>query len=134
MIILWATGVALFMASLNAQNATPDLLAAVRTTIVVVLGWSFACCRYGFRPWSGLTWPLRFMLIISVLAVILGWFLHWLAARKPIASGVPLMDRTNVALAVIITLLILWQQTSPQSGMIGFSLICGSLFIAFGKR
>lgn len=134
MIILWAIGVALFMANLRAQNATPDLLAAVRTTIVVILGWSFACCRYGFQSWNGLTWPIRLILIVSALAVILAWLLHLLALRKSTASGSAVMDRINVGVAIVISLLFLWQQTSAQAATVGVSLVCGSLFIAFAKR
>ena len=133
-IILWATAVALFMASLNAQNATPDLLAAIRTTIVVIMGWSFSCYRFGFIPWSKMLWPLRLMLVISGLAVILSWLLHLQAARKPPVSGTAVMDRANVGIAVLMALLLLWQQTSTQMAMIGFCLVCGTLFLAFGKR
>jgi len=134
MIILWATGVALFMASLNAQNTTADLLAAVRTTIVVILGWSFACHRFGFIPWSKMLWPLRLMLVISGLAVIFSWLLLLQTARKPTVSRSATMDRANVGFAVLMALLLLWQKSSTQSVMIGLSLVCGSVFLAFGKK
>ena len=134
MIILWATGVALFMATLNAQNVSPDLIAAVRTTIVIILGWSFACCRYGFRAWAELAWPMRYMLIFSAVAVVLAWLFYLRASHKQTVLRVAVMDRVNVGFAALFTALFLWQRTSMQSAVIGFGLVGGSLFLAFSKR
>ncbi len=131
--ILWATCVAFFMAILNAQGATPDLLAAVRTTTVVVLGWGFACCRYGFRTWSELSLPVRCMLISSALAVILAWLLNFQARGKRSAAQVAVMDRLNIGFAVLFTSLLLWQRASIPSVIIGLCIVCGSFFLAFVK-
>lgn len=134
MIIFWGTGVTLFMATLSAQNVTSDLMAAVRTTIVVILAWSFVRCRYGFRTWPELTWPVRYMLMFSAVAVIIAWLLHLHAGRKQVFLTVAVMDHVNVGFAVVFTGLFLWQRTSMQSALIGFCPLGGSLILAFGKR
>jgi len=134
MVILWAAGVALFMATLNVQNVTPDLMAAVRTTIVVILGWSFACCRYGFKTWSKLALPVRYMLIVSALAVILAWIFHLWSGRKDSATQGAAMDRINIGFAALLGGLLLWQRSTAQSAIIGLSLVVGTLTLAFAKK
>lgn len=133
-VILSAAGAALFMVTLAKDGISPDLRAAVRTTLVVILGWGFACLRYGFKTWSDLIWQVRLMLTLSVLVIILAWFLHFRVSQKQVATRAATMDYANVGFAILFAILFLLQQTTEQSAFMGFILVCGSLILAFGKR
>ena len=134
MVILSATGAALFMVTLARDGVSPDLRAAVRTTLVVILGWSFACLRYGLKQWPDLAQSVRWMLALSAFAVVLAWLFYFHTRRNRTISGAALMDRINVGLAIIFAVLFLSQRTSGQSALIGFALVGGALALAFGSR
>jgi len=134
MLVALAGAVALFMVTLVKADFSSDLRAAIRTTIIVVLGWSFACTRYGLKTWSSLTWQTQGMLALSALAVILAWLLYFPAIRGLTVSRVAAMDRINVGLAILFATLFLLQQVSAQSALIGFALVGGALFFVLGSR
>jgi uncharacterized membrane protein len=134
MLVALAGAVALFMVTLVRADFSADLRAAVRTTVIVTLGWSFACARYGLKTWANLAWQAQWMLALSVLAVILAWLLYIRASRKQTASGVAVMDCVNVGLAILFAVLFLLQQVSAQSALIGFALVGGALFFVLGSR
>ena len=133
-IILSATGAALFMATLARDGISPDLRAAVRTTLVVILGWGFAYCRYGLKVWSDLMWQVRLMLALSMLVTVLAWLFYLRASQKQTVSHAAAMDYANVGFAILFAALFLLKQTTAQSVLIGFFLLGGSLILAFGKR
>jgi len=134
MLVVLAGAVALFMATLVRAEFSPDLRAAIRTTIVAVLGWFFACARYGLKPWADLTWQTKWMLALSALAIILAWLFYFRATRTKTVSRVAAMDRVNIGLAALFVTLLLLQQMSAQSALIGVVLIGGTLVLAFGSR
>jgi bacterial/archaeal transporter family protein len=134
MVILSATGAASFMVTLARDGISPDLRTAVRTTLVVILGWAFACFRYGLKKWPDLVQPVRWILALSALAVVFAWLLYFHARRKRTISGAAMMDHVNVGFAVLFTVLFSSQQASTQSALIGFVLVGGVLVLAFGSR
>jgi len=134
MLVALAGAVALFMVTLVKAEFSPDLRAAIRTTVIMALGWTLACARYGLKSWSDLTWQTQGMMALSALALILAWLLHFRARRARTVSRVAAMDRVNVALAALFAALFLLQQMSAQFVPIGVVLIGGALVLAFGSR
>ena len=134
MLVALAGAVALFMTTLVKAEFSPDLRAAIRTTVIVALGWTFACARYGLKTWTNLAWQTRWMLALSALAVILAWLFYFHASRKQTALRVAVMDCVNVGLAILFAALFLLEQVSAQSALIGFALVGGALFFVHGSR
>ncbi len=134
MLVALAGAVALFMVTLVKAEFSPDLRAAIRTTVIVALGWSFAYARYGMKTWANLTWQTLWMLGISALAVILAWLFYCRASRKQTVPRVAVMDRVNAGLAILFAVLFLLQQVSAQSTLTGFALVGGALFFVLGSR
>ncbi len=129
-----AGAVALFMAMLVGAEFSPDLRAAIRTTIVVVLGWFFAGARYGFKPWTDTIWQVKWMLALSALAITLAWLLYFRAGRAKAISRVAVMDCINVGLAALFATLFLLQQATAESALIGLILVSGAVFFVLGSR
>ena len=134
MLAALAGTVALFMVTLVRAGCSHDLRAAVRTTVIVVLGWCFACARYGLKSWANWTWQAQGMLALSALTVILAWLLYFRASRRQAVSRVAVMDRVNAGLAILFASLFLLQQPSTQSALIGIVLVGGALVFALGSR
>ena len=134
MLVALAGAVALFMVTLVKAEFSPDLRAAIRTTVIVALGWTFACARYGLKTWTNLAWQTRWMLALSVLAVILAWLLYIRASRKQAVPRAAVMDCVNVGLAILFAVLFLLQQASAQSALIGCALVGGALFFVLDSR
>jgi len=134
MLVALAGAVALFMVTLVKAEFSPDLRAAIRTTVIMALGWTLACAHYGLKSWSDLTWQTQWMLALSALAVILAWLFYFRANQKQNALRVAVMDCVNVGLAILFAALFLLEQVSAQSALIGFALVGGALFFVLGSR
>ena len=134
LLIAIAAAVAFFMATLLKAGISPDFRAAARTTLVVLLGWCLAGARFGFKSWSGLAWPVRWMLVLSLLASLVAWWLYFRGRRARAIAPASISDRVNVGFAVLFAALFLLQQSSVQSLLIGLCLVSGAMFFAFGSR
>jgi transporter family protein len=132
--ILLASSVAMFMVTLARAGASPDFRAAIRTTLVVVLAWGFACARYGWKSWSDLPWQTQWMLPLSALVLVLAWLFHFRSRRTRTVSPGAMMDWINVGFATVFAVLFLSDKTMPQSPIIAIMLIGGTLVLALSQR
>jgi uncharacterized membrane protein len=134
MLILAATFVALFMVVLIRSGASAELRAAIRTTVIVALGWGLSYAHYGLKTWSDLSPQILGMLFISITAVVFGWlFCIRLSRVRPALPGA-VTDRFNVGFAVMFATLFLCQNFSAQSLLIAVILVSSVVVLAFGSR
>lgn len=134
MLVLFSAAVAAFMVTLLRHGATPELRAAIRTTLVVILGWGFAYSHFGSKSWSDLSPTVIGMLLVSLTAVIFAWGFHFRASqdRRPLFRGIT--DRVNVVFAVLVVSLFLCRNFSAQSLVLAVCLVGGAVVLAFGSR
>lgn len=100
LLVLLSAVVALFMVALLRSGAPAELRAAIRTTLVVALGWILAYSHYGLKSWSVLSPSVFGMLLVSAMAVILAWLFHFrVICIRPALTGA-VTDRVNVGFAV----------------------------------
>ena len=132
--ILLAVVAALFMAKLARSGASANLRAAVRTTVVLVMGWSLACVAE--RPIVPHELPRRvwLMLALSVLAVALAWLLYLRGMRSPDSPPVALADRVNVIIAVLFAGLWLSGDSAPNIKLGVLLLIVGAVILAWNRN
>lgn len=131
-VIILAASAAGFMVTLAKAGASPDFRAAIRTTLVLVLAWSLAWSHFGWKSWSGLTWQIQWMMLLSPMILVVAWFFHFRTGHKPTASPVPRMDQINVGFAIVFAALLLSERNMTQSPVIAVMLVGGALIIAFG--
>ena len=75
-LILLAAATAAIMALLLKGGTSASLRAAIRTSLVLLLGWSLAYQTYRPISWGRLSWGIWFMLGLSLLAFLSAWGLH----------------------------------------------------------
>jgi uncharacterized membrane protein len=131
--LLVAAVAAIFMVALIKAGVSVELRAAIRTTVVVGLGWGVAYNRHGPTAWSNLSWQEQGMLIISALAVLSSWRFHFRAIRARSVPPAAVTDRVNVGFALLFALLVVSGNVSEQSLLLAIVLICGTLILAFGR-
>jgi bacterial/archaeal transporter family protein len=134
LLILLAMSAAMFMLTLAKAGAPADFRTAVRTTLLMVLAWGFAYARYGWKPWSSLTWQTKLMLPLSALILILAWRFHFRPRRKANAAPMVTMDQVNVGFAIVFAALFLSDKSMTQSPLIAIMLTGGALVLALGQR
>jgi len=134
MAILLSATVAFFMVALARSGASADLRAAIRTTVVVALGWGFAYARYGLNPGPRLSWQVQGMLLASVLAVAFAWLFRFRANQRRSVSNGSVIDRVNFGFALVIATLFVSGNLSAQSMMMALILVVGAAVLAFGSR
>ena len=127
-----ALGLATMMAVLASAGVHPNLMAAVRTTAVLVLSWSVAAAnRHPKFLWdfSVYVWAL---LILSLVSVILAWCLYFQGRKEPNTSNAALADRINVWIAALFAILLV--SGGFTSVPIAFLIIIGALILASNRR
>lgn len=134
MAILLSATVAFFMVALASSGVSADLRAAIRTTVVVVLGWGFACAHYGLKSGSSLSWQGQGMFMASLLAVVVAWLFHFRPIQVRSVSPGLVIDRVNVAFALVIAALFVSGNVSAQSMLMALILVVGAAVLAFGPR
>ncbi len=134
MLVIFSAIVALLMVTLLKAGASPELRAAIRTTLVVALGWGLACKRYGLKSLSDLSPQVLGMLLVSVIAVVFAWLFHFRAIRSKPALPGAVTDRANVGFSILFATLYLCQNFSAQSVVFAAILVGAALVLAFGSR
>jgi uncharacterized membrane protein len=134
MLVFLSAAAAMFMVALLRSGASAELRAAIRTTLVVVLGWGLAYRRYGLESWPHLSPQVFGMLLVSVMAVVFAWLFHFRAIRMHSALPGAVTDRVNVGFAVLFATLFYTANVSAQSALIAILLVSGALVLAFGSR
>jgi len=134
MAILLSATVAFFMVALAKSGVSADLRAAVRTTVVVVLGWALAYAHCGLNSGSRLSWQVQGMLLVSLLAVVFAWLFHFRPIQARSVSPGSAINRVNVGFALLIAALFVSGNVSTQSILMALFLVVGAAVLAFGPR
>ena len=131
-LFLVALGIAMMMAALASAGVHPNLMAAVRTTAVLVLSWSVASANRPPKPleeFSGYVWT---MLILTLVSITLAWCLYFQGRKKPKTSNATLADRINVWIAALFAILLV--SGGFTSVPIAFLIIIGALILASNRH
>ena len=127
---LVAAGCAGAMVMLVRAGASKDLHAAVRTTMILVVGWSFALAthqRVSLRSLSKQTWIL---LILSCLAVAVSWTAYIRLARQPTTESTLSIDQLNIGLAILFAATLFGAQPTSQSACGALAIVAGAILLA----
>lgn len=107
-----------------------DLRAALRTTIVLLVGWVFAGTTYkpvSLHALSHRTWLL---LSLSCAALVTSWTVYFRRARQPESTGTLSIDQINIGFAILYAVLLFSSQPTSQSAMGALAIVAGAVFLA----
>jgi uncharacterized membrane protein len=129
-LIAVAAVVASLTVALLRIGVSSELRAAIRTTVVVILGSVMAYEHNRNIVWSDLSWREQGMVVICALAVLSGWVFHFRAIGVPPASSAVVTDRVNIVFACLFGFLFIAQNPSERSVLIVIMLVVASLVLA----
>jgi uncharacterized membrane protein len=133
-IVMLAALVAAGMGLLVRAGVGPTLRAAIRTTVVFVLGWSLAYVAEPPASLAALSWRLWLMLALSVLAIGVAWWLHFLGPKPAEPGGAAPADKVNVFIAAAFALLLFLGPSGARLGVAALMLVAGAAILAWGRK
>ena len=128
-LILLAASIAAAMAFLVRAGVSPSLRAAIRTSVVLGLGWLLAYRGQQGLAWSSLAVRIWLMMGLSLMTAGLAWGFYLRDCRLSEPSPVAVADRVNVFVAVAFAVLLILG-SSPQRYALAVLLVTGAVVLA----
>jgi transporter family protein len=119
------------LAKLGVEGVDSNFATAVRTTVVVMFTWLFACIARQpgtFNVPSSRTW---IYLTLSGLATGLSWLCYFRALQLGPASRVAPIDKLSVALVILFGMVFLGERLTWGKAAGGALIVVGAIFVAF---
>jgi uncharacterized membrane protein len=127
---LVAAGCAGAMVILLRAGASADLRAAARTTMVLLMGWSFALASHPPASLHSLSKRTWILLVLSCLATATSWTLCLLRARQPGAGGALSIDQVNIGFAILFAVTLFAGQANSQAWLSGLLIVTAAFILA----
>jgi uncharacterized membrane protein len=118
------------MVVLVRAGANPDLRATLRTTMVLVVGWSLAWRAHPAASLHSLSKRTWILLVLSCLAAATSWTLYFRRARQPGAGGVLSIDQVNIGFAILFAITLFVGQANSQSWLSGLLIVTAAFILA----
>jgi uncharacterized membrane protein len=119
-----------FMVVLLGAGVNADLRAALRTTLVVLVGWSVAWTTLGSAAPHARSVKIWILLILSCVAVAASWTLYLQRARHQESGGTLSIDQLNIGFAVLFALTLIGAQPTSQSVLSALAIVAGTIILA----
>lgn len=125
---LFAALTAIF-AKIGIKNIDTNLATAIRTVIILILTWSIVF--FGKKPVFGaeLTKQNWIFLILSGLSTGLSWLFYFKALQLGKVSQVAAVDKLSVALAIILSVVLLKEHLELKTALGALLIIAGTVIL-----
>ena len=122
------------MGAMARAGLHPELRAAIRTTMVLAIGWGFACSFQKPSLPTELPRQIWLMFALSILALASAWTFapHGIRSKETCSSSVT--DKMNVLFALLFAVLVITSDSTPASSFGALLLIGGALLLAMNRR
>jgi transporter family protein len=118
------------LAKLGVRDLDSNLATAIRTSVVVVFTWLFACSTWQSSALAAISATTWMFLGLSGLATGLSWICYFHALKLGPASRVAPIDKLSVALVIVFAALFLGERLTPAKGVGGLLIVAGAIVIA----
>lgn len=112
-------------AKLGVNQVNSNLATAIRTAIILIIVWAVVLVTGEVRQLSEVPQRAWLFLVLSAVATGLSWLFYFKGLQVGEASLVAPIDKSSVALVLILSVLILGEKLTTQS-------IAGTLLILIG--
>jgi bacterial/archaeal transporter family protein len=120
------------LAKIGVKNVDSNLATAVRTSVILVLAWGIVYFRGSAGALHTLTRTNWLFLVLSGLATGLSWVFYFRALQLGRVSQVAPVDKLSVALAIGLSVVVLGERLSWQTGVGASLIIVGTLVLIWG--
>jgi len=124
---LFAALTAIF-AKVGIKGVDSDLATAIRTVVILIIAWGIAFLRGGINSYESLTKQNLLFLILSGIATGFSWIFYFKALQLGKVSQVAPVDKLSVAIAILLSVLIL-KETLTLKMFIGAALIIAGTIV-----
>jgi len=117
-------------AKLGVRDVSSNLATAIRTVVILLLAWGIVLATgeaAGLRTLSQRTW---LFLILSGVATGLSWLFYFAALQKGPASAVAPIDKTSLAMVIVLAALFLNEPLTWQTVLGGGLVVAGAVVVA----
>jgi transporter family protein len=118
------------LAKLGVERLDSNLATAIRTSVVVVFAWLFACSTWQPSALSAISARTWTFLTLSGLATGLSWLCYFHALKIGLASRVAPIDKLSVVLVILFSAAFLDERLTPAKGLGGLLIAAGAILIA----
>lgn len=118
------------LAKIGIRDVPSNLGTAIRTVVILLLAWGIVMATgevNGLRSVSQKAW---IFLILSGVATGLSWICYFAALQKGPASVVSPIDKTSVAMVLVLAAIFLGEPLTWKNALGGAMVVLGAIVIA----
>lgn len=118
------------LAKIGIRDVPSNLGTAIRTVVILLLAWGIVLATgevNGLRSVSQRAW---IFLILSGLATGLSWLFYFAALQKGPASVVAPIDKTSIAMVLVLAALFLGEPLTWKTVLGGSFVVLGAIIVA----
>lgn len=118
-------------AKLGVRDVPSNLATAIRTVVILLLAWGIVAATgelAALRTVSQRTW---LFLILSGIATGLSWICYFAALQKGPASVVAPIDKTSLAMVLVLAALFLGEPLTWKTALGGVFVVAGAILAAW---
>jgi len=117
------------LAKIGIKGIDSDLATAVRTVVILFIAWLIVFAKSGTSGLSTLSKTNIIFLCLSGLATGLSWIFYFRALQLGKVSSVAVVDKTSVALAILLSVIILRETVSLKVFIGALLVIAGTIVV-----
>lgn len=121
------------LAKIGIRGVDTNLATAIRTVVILVLAWGIVYFRGGLAQLGLLTRTNLLFLGLSGLTTGLSWIFYFRALQTGKVAQVAAVDKLSVALAIILSVAVLGEKLSWQTGAGAALIVTGTLVLIRGS-
>lgn len=115
---------------IGVRDVSSNLATAIRTVVIILLAWAIVLGTgevSGLRSLSRQTW---LFLILSGVTTGLSWLSYFAALQKGPASVVAPIDKTSLAMVIVLAALFLGEPLTWKTALGGALAVAGAIVVA----
>ncbi len=116
-------------AKVGIKNMDTDLATAIRTAIILILAWGIALFKGSVVALPQLTRQNWLFLLLSGIATGLSWIFYFKALQLGKVSQVAPVDKLSVAIAIILSVIVLGEVLTWKSAIGALLIIAGTIVL-----
>jgi transporter family protein len=135
--ILLAVGAAFFaalttiFAKIGVAGVNSNLATAIRTVVILLLAWGIVLATGQYKELGAISQKTWLFLVLSAFATGASWLLYFAALQQGPASVVSSIDKTSVAIVLVLAAIFLGEPFTWKTALGGAMIVGGALLVAW---
>jgi transporter family protein len=118
-------------AKIGIKDVDSNLATAIRTVVILIIAWGIVFFRGSQTGITGLSKNTLIFLCLSGIATGLSWIFYFKALQLGKVSQVAPVDKLSVALAIVLSVVILGETLTWKAAIGAVLIIAGTLVLIF---